>query len=142
MTVGSSQPHDGQAYWDLTVAPLEVRGQLSGSFVEGLDGRGDGAVDVRDALGRVAVQVAEDDDAVVVGLVALAEGEVVARRAVPDVSHVGDRPNGQANLNAAARSLRNHPLAAAIRWPDVRSNRPSLGSWTVRRQNTLIVTAN
>jgi hypothetical protein len=45
-----------------------------------------------EVIGRgVAVQVAEDDDAVVVGLVAVLEDEVVAGRVVPDVSHVGPR---------------------------------------------------
>src|SRR4051812_221472 len=48
------------------------------SVIAFLDGRGDGTVELGDALCCVTVELAEDDDACEVGLVAVVEDEVVA----------------------------------------------------------------
>ena len=55
------------------------------------DGRRDGALQVGDAAGRVAVQPPDDHDAGVVRLIAVVQDEIVARCVVPHISDVGIR---------------------------------------------------
>ena len=52
---------------------------------------GDVPVHLRDALGGIAVEVAEDDNAFVVGLVPVVEDEVAAWGVVADVTDAGVR---------------------------------------------------
>ena len=60
-----------------------------GSVVDGLDAGRDGALHAGDSFRGVAFQVTQDDDPVVLGLVAVVEDEVVAGGVVADVAHVG-----------------------------------------------------